>query len=129
MDFELSYFELNQDMLAWLRLSFATDDELDRIASLADCASPLSHDAATATERQAAARNIGWRWWYCKSDVAAMEPLHGRLPCHFTAAPFRDDGCKATTGRHLPSLAEWMPQAIMMKLKHCGLAHCGRGKR
>jgi len=53
MDFAQSSVELNGQMLAWLRLSFASAEELDEITSHTDCESPLSPPGSkSTTERQ-----------------------------------------------------------------------------
>eukprot|EP00966_Prymnesium_polylepis_P011911 273399-Prymnesium_polylepis.2 len=53
MDFELSSEELNGEMLAWLRLSFASAAELEAIdAPQDDCKAPLSPFGQSTTEDQ-----------------------------------------------------------------------------
>ncbi|KAL1514957.1 hypothetical protein AB1Y20_004033 [Prymnesium parvum] len=53
MDFEQSSDELNAEMLAWLRLSFANAAELDAIvAAREDCSAPLSPYGHSDTEDQ-----------------------------------------------------------------------------
>ncbi|KAL3913275.1 MAG: hypothetical protein SGPRY_008039 [Prymnesium sp.] len=53
MEFEISAEELNPEMLAWLRLSFANEAELDAIlAPKTDCDGPLSPHGQSNTEEQ-----------------------------------------------------------------------------
>ena len=95
MDFDLSSEELNAEMLAWLRLSFATPAELEAVAApREDCLVPLSPFGRTTTEEQVA-----------RALVATIEQNLARFD-HSVEEDEEILGHSRRTGRRLSARAE-----------------------